>query len=143
MIFDYLDNVSFDWPWIFWLALIVPVMIFWYIKRSSAVQAGLKVSSSKRFSGLSSWKNILRHVPFALRMLCLLLLLVAMARPHVRNDRQLYEGEGIDIVLCIDISGSMMAEDFLPNRMEAAKKVAEQFVSQRPNDKIGGVIFCW
>ena len=141
MLFDYYHSISFGWPQALWFALIVPVLLIWYIVRSGAVQAGVKVSSSKRFADLSSLKNLLRHIPFVLRMFCLLFLIIALARPHVKNERQEFQGEGVDIVLCIDISGSMMAQDFTPNRIEAAKKVAEDFVNSRTDDRIGVVIF--
>jgi Ca-activated chloride channel homolog len=141
MLFDYYNSISFGWPQAFWFALIVPVLLVWYILKSSIGQAGVKVSSSKRFADLSSLKNLLRHIPFVLRMFCLLFLIIALARPHIKNERQEFQGEGVDIVLCIDISGSMMAQDFTPNRIEAAKKVAEDFVSSRTDDRIGVVIF--
>jgi Ca-activated chloride channel family protein len=141
MLFDYYHSISFGWPEAFWFALIVPVMIVWYILKSGVAQAGVKVSSSKRFADLSSLKNLLRHIPFVLRMFCLLFFIIALARPHIKNERQEFQGEGVDIVLCIDISGSMMAQDFTPNRIEAAKKVAEDFVNSRTDDRIGVVIF--
>ena len=91
--------------------------------------------------GLSTWKNIFRHAPFILRLLAIACIIVALARPQVKNEEQHIDGEGIDIILCIDISGSMTAQDFKPNRMEAAKKVAEDFVDKRVADRIGVVIF--
>jgi Ca-activated chloride channel homolog len=140
VLLNYYNYISFGWPEAFWLLLVIPVMAGWYISKG-AKQAGLKVSSSKRFASLSSWKNMLRHIPFILRMFCLLFLIIALARPHIKNEQQEFNGEGVDIVLCIDISGSMMAQDFTPNRIEAAKKVAEDFVNQRTDDRIGIVIF--
>jgi Ca-activated chloride channel family protein len=141
MLFDYYHSISFGWPQALWFALVVPVLLVWYIVRSGVAQAGVKVSSSKRFADLSSLKNLLRHIPFVLRMFCLLFFIIALARPHIKNERQEFQGEGVDIVLCIDISGSMMAQDFTPNRIEAAKKVAEDFVNSRTDDRIGVVIF--
>ena len=99
------------------------------------------VSSTAQFSALSSWKTNLLHVPFALRVLALICLIVALARPQKRNDEQMVTGEGVDIVLCMDVSGSMLAQDLTPNRMEAAKSVAANFVDARPTDRIGLVIF--
>jgi Ca-activated chloride channel homolog len=78
---------------------------------------------------------------FVLRLLAIICLIIALARPQFRNDEQLTNGEGIDIVLCLDISGSMLAQDFSPNRMEAAKNVASEFIDGRPADRIGLVIF--
>jgi Ca-activated chloride channel homolog len=141
VLFDYLDNISFGFAQAFWLVLIIPAMVLWHVWKKDTAQAGIKVSSSKRFTGLSSFKNLLRHIPFVLRMLCLLFLIIALARPHIKNEQQQFEGEGVDIVLCMDISGSMMAQDFTPNRIEAAKKVAEDFVNARTDDRIGVVIF--
>lgn len=89
----------------------------------------------------SSFKNILRHLPFVLRLLALSCIILALARPQKHSDEQLRKGEGIDIVLAIDVSGSMLSQDFVPNRLEAAKQVAEDFIRGRPIDRIGLVIF--
>ncbi len=99
------------------------------------------VSSLKNFAGSASWRNSFRHIPFGARVLAIIALILALARPQLRNDEELTNGEGIDIVLCLDISGSMLAQDFSPNRMEAAKKVASDFIDGRPTDRIGLVIF--
>jgi Ca-activated chloride channel family protein len=88
-----------------------------------------------------SWKNYFQQFPFILRMLALACIIIALARPQTRFDETQREGQGIDIILAIDVSGSMTAQDFTPNRMEAAKKVAEEFVDARPSDRIGVVIF--
>jgi Ca-activated chloride channel homolog len=99
------------------------------------------MSSVRSFSGTRSWKNLLLHLPFLLRILAIGSLIIALARPQIRNDQELVNGQGIDIVLCLDISGSMLAQDFTPNRMEAAKNVASEFIDNRPADRIGLVIF--
>ncbi len=99
------------------------------------------VSSLKSFRNTQSFKSNLRYTPLAMRMLALAAIITALARPQSHNDERNVEGEGIDIVLCIDVSGSMLAQDFHPNRLEAAKKVAEDFVRNRPADRIGLVIF--
>jgi Ca-activated chloride channel homolog len=99
------------------------------------------VSSLKSFRNTNSFKSKLRHVPFILRLLALASIIMALARPQSHNDEKNVEGEGIDIVLCIDVSGSMLAQDFHPNRLEAAKRVAADFVRNRPADRIGLVIF--
>ena len=88
-----------------------------------------------------SFKNVLRHLPFALRLLALCCIILALARPQKHNDEQLRKGQGIDIVLSIDVSGSMLSQDFVPNRLEVAKQVAEDFIRGRPIDRIGLVIF--
>lgn len=141
MIFNYLDNIIFAAPQYFLLALLLPVMIVWYAKKNTGRQASLKVSSSKSFVKFTSWKTILRHVPFILRLLTVSLVITALARPQTKTDEQQAEGDGIDIVLCIDVSGSMTAQDFTPNRMEAAKKVAQDFIDKRLTDRIAIVIF--
>lgn len=99
------------------------------------------VSSLKSFRNTRSFKSNLRYIPLALRMLALAAIITALARPQSHNDERSVEGEGIDIVLCIDVSGSMLAQDFHPNRLEAAKRVAVDFVHNRPADRIGLVIF--
>ena len=103
--------------------------------------ASFKVPSGKRFKGLSSWKPLFRHALFFLRLLAMVAIIIALARPQTQHTEQEVDGKGIDIILCIDISGSMTAQDFKPNRMEAAKQVAANFVDQRPTDRIGIVIF--
>lgn len=122
------------------LLLLLPVMIWYYLqgKRSAA---GILVSSVANVKGLRSWKTTLRPVPFICRLLALVCMIVALARPQTRNDEELVNGEGVDIVLAIDVSGSMLAQDFTPNRMEAAKEVAANFVANRPTDRIAVVIF--
>lgn len=141
MFFDYLNNISFAAPQFFLLGLLLPIMIVWYVKRNAGSQAGIKVSSAKSFAGLSSWKTMLRHLPFLLRLLSIAFIIAALARPQTKTDEQQAEGDGLDIVLCIDVSGSMTAQDFIPNRMEAAKKVAQDFIDSRLTDRIAIVIF--
>ena len=104
------------------------------------LQGAIMISDSTA-AGLSSWKTRFRHFPFVLRLGAIALVIVALARPETRTDEQHAEGEGIDIVLCIDVSGSMTAQDLLPNRLEAAKQVAIDFVNKRLTDRIGIVIF--
>lgn len=101
----------------------------------------MMVSSLKSFRNTNSFKSKLRHIPFVLRLLALVCIIMALARPQSHNDEKNIDGEGIDIVLCIDVSGSMLAQDFHPNRLEAAKRVAADFVRNRPADRIGLVIF--
>jgi Ca-activated chloride channel family protein len=139
VLYTWLQHISFAYPMFFLLLLLIPAMIFWYI--SKAKQGTVLVSSVKNFSGARSWRNTFRHIPFILRLLSVIALIFALARPQIRNDEQLTNGEGIDIALCLDISGSMLAQDFTPNRMEAAKKVASDFIDSRPTDRIGLVIF--
>ncbi len=128
-------------PFFFWLGLLLPVIIFFYWRNNNLNLASIKVPSIKNFSGLASFRTSIRHLPFVLRLLALSALIIAMARPQTKNDEQQAEGEGVDIVLCLDVSGSMTAQDFTPNRMEAAKKVASDFLDRRLTDRIAIVIF--
>jgi Ca-activated chloride channel homolog len=132
--------MSFAYPLMFGLFALLPVLIWWYNKRSDRQQATIKVSTTHAFT-VSSWKNRFRHLPFIIRLLALSCIVFALARPQKKNEEQRTEGEGIDIVLCMDVSGSMGSRDILPSRMEVAKEVAEEFVRSRPVDRIGLVIF--
>lgn len=141
MLYDWYQHIYFSQPAFFGLFLLVPLMIWWELKRADASKATVMVSTIQAFRGTRSWKNFLRPLLFIFRVLALCCLIIALARPQTRNDEQLVNGEGIDIVLCLDISGSMLAQDFTPNRMEAAKNVASEFIDNRPTDRIGLVIF--
>jgi Ca-activated chloride channel family protein len=141
LVFDYLNTISFATPLLFLLGILLPVLIIWYVKSGGNQQAGFKVSTIKSFAGLTTWKNTLRHFPFVLRLLAIAFIVIAMARPQNKTEKQQAEGEGVDIVLCLDVSGSMTAQDFTPNRMEAAKKVALDFIDRRLTDRIAIVIF--
>jgi Ca-activated chloride channel family protein len=141
VVLEYFRNIIFGQPLFFLLGLLLPVMIIWYIKKNNRQQAAVKVSSSKSFSRLQNWRVSFRHVPFILRLLSVAFIITALARPQTKTEQEQTEGEGIDIVLCIDVSGSMTAQDFIPNRMEAAKKVASDFIDRRPTDRIAVVIF--
>ena len=128
--------------YLYLLLLLIP-MIGWYVYKLSKNQASLQVSSTEGFDapGASSWKVWLRHVPFILRMAAVAVLVVILARPQSTNSWQNSSTEGIDIVLAMDISTSMMAQDLKPNRLEASKDVASAFINGRPNDNIGLVVF--
>ena len=140
MLYNWIKNMDFVYPIFFGLFGLLPFITWWYVKRQSRRQATLKVSSVYAFQ-VSSWRNRFRHLLFVLRLLTLSCLIVALARPQKRNKEQHTEGEGIDMVLCMDVSGSMGSRDILPSRMEVAKEVAEEFVRSRPVDRIGLVIF--
>lgn len=141
MIFDYFDNITFGQPWFFALFLLFPLLIWLGYFKGNKKVAAIKLSTLKGLSKSGSMKNTFQNVPFILRMLALACIIIALARPQVKFSEQQREGEGIDIMLCIDVSGSMTAQDFKPNRMEAAKRVAIDFVNHRPDDRIGVVIF--
>jgi Ca-activated chloride channel family protein len=140
LLFDYFHNVTFSQPYFFGLLLLLPFLIWWYAKTNNKRTASIAISSSAVY-GLGSWKASMRNLPFVCRLICLSAIIIALAKPQVRDEKQRAEGEGIDIILCIDISGSMTAQDFTPNRLEAAKNVAIDFVNKRLTDRIGVVIF--
>lgn len=123
------------------LVLLVP-LILWYIFREKRSHADLQFSSLRAFKGIKHAGRVwLRHVLFVLKLLAIVFLVTALARPQSSNSWQTYSSEGIDIVLALDISGSMLARDFTPDRLEAAKEVATKFILERPQDKIGLVVF--
>lgn len=125
-----------------WLLVVIAPIIFWYILRNKKSYASINISSLKAFENSSvSYKLWLKHFLFGLKIIALALLIVAFARPQSLESWEERETEGIDIVLALDISGSMLAEDFKPNRMEAAKDIAMEFIATRPNDRIGLVIY--
>jgi Ca-activated chloride channel family protein len=140
MLYDYIRDIHFAFPVAFGLFALLPVMIWWYLKKSDRRQATFRVSTTHAFMA-GSWKNRFRHFLFVFRVLAMTALILALARPQKRNQEQRTEGEGIDIVLCMDVSGSMGSRDIAPSRMEAAKEVAMEFVRSRPVDRIGLVIF--
>lgn len=119
----------------------IPVLLYWYYNKHSRQQGTVKVSTLGMYLPNRSWKSTFRHVPFILRLLAVSCIIIALARPQTRNDEELKNGQGIDIILCMDVSGSMLAQDFLPDRMEASKQMAASFVDMRPTDRIGVVIF--
>jgi Ca-activated chloride channel family protein len=141
MVFDYFQDIIFGQPWLLLLFLLIPVLIYWKYNKGRKQVAAIGISSIKGLTESKSWKNYFQQFPFILRMLALACIIIALARPQTRFDETQREGQGIDIILAIDVSGSMTAQDFTPNRMEAAKKVAEEFVDARPSDRIGVVIF--
>ena len=127
--------------YLFLLLLLIPV-IGWYIWRLRNQDASLQVSSVSTLHRQPKTTHIyLLHVPFVLRVAAITLLSVALARPQLSNRWQSESTEGIDIMMALDISGTMLAEDFKPTRLEAAKEVATNFVLARPNDQIGLVVF--
>jgi Ca-activated chloride channel family protein len=128
--------------YLYLLLLLIP-LTGWYIWKLHKSQASMQVSSSQAFDapGTTSFKVYLRHVPFVLRMAALAFLIVVLARPQSTDSWQSSSTEGIDIMLVIDVSTSMLAEDLKPNRLEAAKDVAASFINGRPNDNIGLVVF--
>ena len=130
-----------DSGYLFLLLLLIPLIVGYVLSRKKA-DASLQISDASVYADApKSYKNYLIHAPFILRMLALALLIMVLARPQTTNSWQNSEMEGIDIMLAIDVSTSMLAEDLKPNRLEAAKQVAADFINGRPNDNIGITLF--
>jgi Ca-activated chloride channel family protein len=137
-----MTNVTFLNPGFFWLFLLIPIAIAWYFWTRKTQSATLKMSSLQGFRQSKSLLTKLKPALFVMRILALSALIIAMARPRtVDISSQTKTTKGIDIVLSIDISSSMLAKDLKPNRMEALKVVAADFVQSRPNDRIGLVLY--
>ena len=137
-----MKNVTFLHPEFFWLFLALPIAIAWYFWKRNKQTATLKISSVKGFKAAPSVLPKLKPVLFVLRMLALSAMIVALARPQSTDvTNKTRTSRGIDIVMAIDVSGSMLAKDLKPNRMEALKRVASEFVEERPNDRIGLVVY--
>ncbi|MFZ4462433.1 MAG: vWA domain-containing protein [Bacteroidales bacterium] len=127
--------------YLYFLLAIIPLTV-WYILRNSSQQPYLQISDSEMFAkGSKSWRVVFRHSLFALRMIALAALIIALARPQSSSSGQNVTIEGIDIVISLDVSGSMLARDLQPDRLEASKNVASDFIKGRPGDRMGLVIF--
>lgn len=134
--------IKFANPHLFWLFLLYLPIIWWYIKKQRIAEATLKVSTLTPFNNIgTSWKAYLRHILFGVRMLALACLIIILCRPQTYDRWSTSETEGTDIVVALDVSTSMLARDFNPDRFEAAKDVASQFITGRESDNIGMVIF--
>ena len=135
--------MSFNNPEYLYLLLLLLPVLAWYIFKQYQADASLQISSLQKLATLSEKLStkILFHIPFLLRFLAMILLIIVVARPTLSNSVRNETTEGIDIVLAMDISGTMLAEDLRPNRLEAAKRVAIEFIVERPNDNIGLVVF--
>ena len=137
-----MTRITFSEPLFLYLLLIIPLVIAFYVIKQQKAAASLRVPGLSQFGGApKTFRHYLRHILFAFRTLVLALLILILARPQATNRFQNSSTEGIDIVLALDISGSMLAQDFKPDRIEAAKNVATEFISGRPYDRMGLVIF--
>ncbi|MCM4166671.1 hypothetical protein KCTC52924_01518 [Arenibacter antarcticus] len=136
-----LENISFANPQFFWLFLLLPVAIFWYFFKRREQSASLKLSSIKGFPKNSVLPK-LKPLLFVLRLVALAAIIIAMARPQTEEiSTRTKTTQGIDIVMSIDVSSSMLAKDLKPNRLVALKKVVAEFIDERPNDRIGLVVY--
>ena len=137
-----MKNITFLHPEFFWLFLVLPIAIAWYWFTNKKQRATLKISSTKSFKGSATLIAKLQPLLFVLRLLALIAIIVALARPRsVDVSSKSRTTKGIDIVMAIDVSGSMLAKDLKPNRLEALKRVAAEFVEDRINDRIGLVVY--
>lgn len=136
------NDITFAYPWVLFFLVLIPLMLLWYWFRGKRKEPSINYSSLKIFSSIPpNMRERLRHLPFILRCIALGLLIVALARPQSFSSGENIYTEGIDIAMVLDISGSMLAEDFKPNRLEAAKNVIDEFIQGRSSDRIGLVIF--
>ncbi len=137
-----MNHIEFANPGMLFLLLLIIPIIIWYVLKLKTFNAAITFSNFHAFDHVKqSYKNVLRHILFALRILAMAIIIIVLARPQSTNKLKNATSEGIDIVIALDISGSMLAEDFTPNRIEAAKNVASEFINGRPDDRIGLVIF--
>ena len=137
-----LFNITFAYPWVFLLLLTIPAMYVWNWFRSGQKESGFIYSNFKLINEKKkNTKERFIFVPMILRSLAILFLVIALARPQSFDSGENVSTEGVDIVLVLDLSGSMLAEDFKPNRIEAAKKITQDFIDGRTSDRIGLVVF--
>ena len=137
-----MSNIVFENGWFLWFLLIIPLLIAYYIYRQSKTTAAIKVSTMKMFDpDHLTFRHYLRHILFGLRMTAVALIIIVIARPQDVDKWHSTTSQGIDIVLTLDVSGTMLAKDFTPNRLEASKDVATKFIAGRPDDRIGLTVF--
>ena len=137
-----MNNITFANPNLLYLLIVIVPVIVWYVLNHKRTHASIQVSTIKGIGkNHLTYKHILRHVVFAFRVIVIGLIIMAIARPQSTLSWRNEESEGIDIILALDISSSMLARDFQPNRMEAAKDLAIQFIAGRRNDRIGLVVY--
>ena len=133
----------FEYPNILYFELaLIPLIALYLYREIRGKEPQMLVSTSAPFNGKGGvLKKILLHIPFVLRVLAIVVIIVALARPRSSSDFSKVDTEGIDIILALDVSTSMLAMDFKPNRIAAAKDIAIQFIAERPSDRIGIVVF--
>ncbi|MGC6523680.1 MAG: vWA domain-containing protein [Flavobacteriaceae bacterium] len=131
------EGIEFTHRVFFWLLLLLPILILWYVFKHKKTTADLRISNIESFGSNNTW-SYLKHGLFAVRLLALTLVIIALARPQtVDVSTKTKTTRGIDIMMAIDVSASMLAKDLKPNRLEALKTVAGKFINRRPNDRIG------
>lgn len=139
---NWFKDIIFAWPEFLYLLLLIPMLAAHYVFKHRKASPDIKyVHSAFIKNARKSIRMHLMHLPFILRMFAIILLILVLARPQSTSGSRDVSIEGIDIMIALDISGSMLAEDFRPNRMEAAKQTALEFIEMRPNDRIGMTVF--
>jgi Ca-activated chloride channel family protein len=134
--------MTLKYPWLLLLFLLYVPLIWWYLKRNRNATPSLGLSTLSPFANMPrSWKEYLQKFNFILKLLAMAAIIVALCRPQTYDSRRTSRVEGTDIILALDISGSMASKDFEPSRFQAAKDVAIKFVNQRSNDNMGLVVF--
>jgi Ca-activated chloride channel family protein len=136
-----LNGVEFEWPWALWLLAFLPLFGWLMLSKKGNIKGSLRVSELSPLTQGYNLKTALRNMPNFLRLLAMAFMILAIARPVRKQTIEINSGKGIEIVLCLDVSGSMLAQDFTPNRLLASQKVAREFVNRRKGDRIGLVVF--
>ncbi len=137
-----MHNIVFENRWFLWFMLIIPLLALHYIYRQGKAHAPVTLSTTPFLdTGRRTFRHYLRHLLFVMRLTAIALIIIVIARPQSVNRWQSSTTEGIDIILTIDVSGSMLARDLTPDRLEASKQVATEFISSRPYDRIGLTVF--
>jgi len=137
-----MHNIVFENGWFLWFELLIPLLVAYYIWRRGRTHASVQLSTAGFFDRQQkTFRHYLRHILFALRLFVIGLVIIVIARPQNVDKWQSSTTEGIDIILALDISGSMLARDFTPDRLEASKNVATEFIAGRPYDRIGLTVF--
>lgn len=136
-----MSNLDFQHPWFFLLLLLIPLVAWWRYRQRERFDADMRMSSLEAVRGMGGWKVFLQKMLPVLRALAFVALVVAIARPQLTLKEEDVDAEGIDIFLAIDLSSSMLAQDFKPDRLEVSKRVGADFISKREYDRIGLAAF--
>ncbi len=138
---SWLQNIEFVNPWWLYLLLAVPLLVYWYYKRLRDQQVYMTISSTQPIKSLKSWRSIIYPFLPILSLLSIVALIIALARPQLSLKEEDVKAEGIDIVIAMDVSSSMLSQDFKPDRFSVSKEVAKSFIDKRVYDRIGLVVF--
>jgi len=137
-----MHNIVFENGWFLWFLLVIPLLVAYYVYRQSKAHASVSLSTAGfLMNGHRTFRHYLRHILFGLRIAAIAMTIIVIARPQSVDRWQSSTTEGIDIILALDVSGSMLARDFTPDRLEASKNVATEFISGRPYDRMGLTVF--